>query len=238
MDSHSLNVLEYDRVLALIAGQVQSPLGRKLVLALRPMRSLEQICRKHPLYADLFSLQETTLSLPSLCSEDLSEALQRVSPKDAVLSIEELLLCRAQLDAVRQLCRFRQNREMAELVSLSTLLQGFEPCDELSRRLHACLEEDGSVPDSASGELQMLRRQIRALQRKLQISLESLLKQPELEEAWQERLSLCATADMCCRCAARPKPCCPAWCMTSQTAAKPCSWNRPPAWLWAMNWPA
>ena len=187
MDSHSLNVLEYDRVLALIAGQVQSPLGRKLVLALRPMRSLEQICRKHPLYADLFSLQETTLSLPSLCSEDLSEALQRVSPKDAVLSIEELLLCRAQLDAVRQLCRFRQNREMAELVSLSTLLQGFEPCDELSRRLQACLEEDGSVPDSASGELQMLRRQIRALQRKLQNSLESLLKQPELEDAWQER---------------------------------------------------
>ncbi|NMA42374.1 MAG: endonuclease MutS2 [Oligosphaeraceae bacterium] len=187
MDSHSLKVLEYDRVLALIAARTQNVLGRKLVLAMRPMRRYAQICSKHSLYADLFGLQQSTLSLPPLFSEDLSEALQRVSPKDAVLSIEELLLCRGQLDVVQQLCQLCRNPEMQQFETLSALLLRFEPCDVLSRRLHACLKEDGDVPDSASSELQMLRREIRALQKKLQNSLEALLKDPALEDVLQER---------------------------------------------------
>ena len=70
---------------------------------------------------------------------------------------------------------------------LLRLGSGLNACDDLRRRMQRSLERDGTVLDSASEELRRLRSEIATLERRLQRSLEDLLKNSDLSEVIQER---------------------------------------------------
>ncbi|MFA6930018.1 MAG: endonuclease MutS2 [Lentisphaeria bacterium] len=187
MNKHTSEVLEYQALLELIAGYVQSPSGRQIILASCPQSFLPEIQARHGLYQDLLTLRESPRSLPGLYAEDLSEILQRVAPGDAVLPGEELVACRAQLDTVADVREFLQQRESKEYVSLLQLGSELCSCDALRNALQKSLDRDGTVLDSASETLRRLRQEIVALERRLQRSLEDLLKNSEFSDVIQER---------------------------------------------------
>lgn len=187
MNKHTSEVLEYPQLLELIAGYVQSPAGRQVILSSRPGTVISEIQSRHGLYRDMLALRESSRSLPGLHAEDLSEILQRVAPGDAVLPGEELVACRSQLDTVAAVREFLQHRDSRDYNSLLQLGSGLNACDDLRRRLQLSLERDGTVLDSASETLRRLRIEIATLERRLQRSLEDLLKNSDLSEVIQER---------------------------------------------------
>ena len=187
MNKHTSEVLEYSQLLELIAGYVQSPAGRQVVLSSRPGTVLSEIQSRHGLYRDMLALRESARSMPGLHVEDLSEILQRVAPGDAVLPGEELVACRSQLETVSAVREFLQHRDSQEYTCLLQLGSGLNACDDLRRRMQRSLERDGTVLDSASEELRRLRSEIATLERRLQRSLEDLLKNSDLSEVIQER---------------------------------------------------
>ena len=72
MNKHTSEVLEYSQLLELIAGYVQSPAGRQVVLSSRPGTVLSEIQSRHGLYRDMLALRESQ-SMPGLNVENLSE---------------------------------------------------------------------------------------------------------------------------------------------------------------------
>ncbi len=187
MSEHALSVLEYSRLLELIADYVQSSSGRQIIMKTRPRTSLVEVQARRDLYADLLALQESPHCLPGLQAEDLNEILLRVAPEDAVLSGEELRSCGSQLESVTEVSAFLQELENGKFPCLSHLGEGLRPCPELRQTLHRSLETDGTLLDSASEILRRTRRNIANLERRIQRTLEELLKKIELDEVLQEK---------------------------------------------------
>ncbi|NLF93656.1 MAG: endonuclease MutS2 [Oligosphaeraceae bacterium] len=187
MSDHSLAVLEYHRLLELISGYVQSPAGRQVIMRSRPAIALAEVQSRRDLYADLLALLDSQRSLPGLHAEDLGDILSRVAPGSAVLPGEDLLACRSQLDTVTEVAAFLQEPDSRRFVCLSRLGDALQPCPELRQALQRSLDHDGSVLDSASDTLRTLRRSSGNLERRIQRTLEDLLKNVELDEVLQEK---------------------------------------------------
>jgi hypothetical protein len=86
MNEHSFKVLEYHELLALIAGYTQSQLGADIVQNIRPHTQLNAIQSRRNLYGDLLGMAETSLSLPPLRIDDISQILREVAPDGAVVA--------------------------------------------------------------------------------------------------------------------------------------------------------
>ena len=90
MNEHSFKVLEYHELLALIAGYTQSQLGADIVQNIRPQSQLTAIQSRRNLYGDLLGMAETSLSLPPLRIDDISQILREVAPDGAVVAESKL----------------------------------------------------------------------------------------------------------------------------------------------------
>ncbi|MBN2450398.1 MAG: endonuclease MutS2 [Lentisphaeria bacterium] len=179
MDQHAFHVLEFDALLETLAGYAQTGGGRRAVLALRPAPGREASRGRQGLYRELMGLAEAGVSFPGLQFEDIGEALRRAAPDGAVLDSEELLLCRQLLDAAAEAAAFLQRDGCRNCPELQALGRRIDPCTPLARRLHRCLDQDGTVPDSASPALAELRRRAVRLEQNLQRTLERLLQDPK-----------------------------------------------------------
>ena len=187
MNHHTYTVLEYPQLLELIAGHAQSKLGQEIIRALSPKTELNAIQAKRGLYSDMLALHEATTSLPPLHIEDISELLRILAPQGAVVSGLELLACKSLLDTVFDVFQFIRRDDTQSFSSLQRLCQGISPCPQLRDNLTRCLDTDGSVLDNATPKLHDLRRSIIVTEQRIQRSLESLVKSPELAMPGQEK---------------------------------------------------
>ena len=183
---HSRQVLGYDQLLSLIAGYAQSAGGRRRVEALCPHSQLADIQSQRGLYEDLLKLQEMTEALPRLGVEELGELLHRVQPADAVLDGLELRECLSQLDVAAEVAAFVRLPAVQELRRLCELAGQVNPCEALRQALMRSIDVDGTVLDSASERLRELRRSRSETERRLQRTLEELVK-TDAASALQEK---------------------------------------------------
>ncbi|MBP5639933.1 MAG: endonuclease MutS2 [Victivallales bacterium] len=187
MNQHTYNVLEYPLLLEHIAGHAQSKLGMAVIKALRPQTELAAIQAKRGLYADMLALQESPQSLPGLHIEDISALLRMLAPEGAVAQGTELYTCKVALDIVHDVLKFTQREDTQEFKSIQRLCSGLSPCSQLRDDLARCLDTDGSVLDNATPKLHELRRSIISTEQRIQRSLETLVKSPELASPGQEK---------------------------------------------------
>ncbi len=176
MTPHTLTVLEFSTLLQQIADNAQSGPGAARILDIRPMTELEAIRSRRGLYHDMMQLRETALDVPSLHAEDLGEILRMAAPEGAIIGGEELLACRSQLDVAAEVAAFLQQKGCEVYENLQKAAAPLNPCLELRDAIRRSIDVDGSVLDSASEKLRMLRRQAVSLEQRIQRSLEGMLK--------------------------------------------------------------
>ena len=121
MNEHSYKVLELHELLALIAGYAQSQLGDEIVRAIRPHTQLNAIQSKRNLYGDLLGMAETSLSLPPLRFDDISQILREVAPDGAVIAGMDLNAVRGVLDVCADLQAFLSKQECQQFTYLQNL---------------------------------------------------------------------------------------------------------------------
>lgn len=186
MDAHALHVLEYDRLLEVLGGFAQNPLGRAAVQAIRPEPVPAPDAPRRALHADVLALFETGADTPGLSFPDPREPLRRVLPEDAVLDGPDLLPVRGLLDTAADADAFLRSDLCRTLPALRALADRVHPCPALRADLHRSLDKDGALLDSASPELRSLRQRAAHLEQALQRTLERLLKDTGLADALQE----------------------------------------------------
>lgn len=187
MNRHALEVLEFDRLLAVIAGYVQGAGGRRVILGLSPSTDLQQIKSRRGLYTEMLQLLESPRSLPALHLDDISDILLRAAPADAILDGEALVQCRSQLGVVQGVADYFAEPELRACEHLERLASRLSPCQDFRRQLERCLDADGTLFDSASDTLRELRRGVAAAERRIQRVLDDMLKSSTLDNVIQER---------------------------------------------------
>ncbi len=174
---HSLATLEYEKLLALVSRNAQTPMGEARFDGLRPLTS------KLELERDLAAVSETiVLAEEKQVSWNFS-GLEDPSDAVAILKIRNATLEPVSLLEITRLCNqalFARSVISPEREVASTLWRIVENIPkslfDVLAQINKKLLPSGEIDDSASPELGRIRREINAQRGRLQKSLESVMR--------------------------------------------------------------
>lgn len=205
VENADLATLEWEPLVALVAGYAASALGRAAILALRPSSDEVWIARQHRLIAETHMLVDEQVSIPlgGLFDPALLAAKARIP--DAALEAAELqAVARLARDvsAWQALLREPPARLAGKLTALSELsaaLTELRPAPgaaggnysslaKLAEAIERAIQPDGSLAGDASPELSRIRREQERQQRLIEESLRTALRKLSGEGSTQEDL--------------------------------------------------
>jgi DNA mismatch repair protein MutS2 len=184
--------LEWEPLLALVAGFAASPVGRNAILDLRPSTDEAWIARQHQLTAELRFLLAEQVSIPLGGLYDPTQHAAKAQIPGAALEATELqAVARLANDvaAWQSLLQSPPARLVGKLPGLSTLSAALTTSlRPLAETIERTIEPDGSLADNASPELNRIRRDQERQQRIIQESLRAALRKLSGEGSTQEDL--------------------------------------------------
>jgi DNA mismatch repair protein MutS2 len=184
--------LEWELLLALVAGFAGSPVGRRAILDLRPSCDEDWIRTQHQLTAELRLVLTEQVSIPCGGLFDPTQLAAKAQIPGAALEATELqAIARLANDAAAwqallQSPPARLAGKLPGLASLSSALTtSLRP---LAETIERTIQPDGSLADNASPELNRIRREQDRQQRLIEESLRAALRKLSSDGATQEDL--------------------------------------------------
>jgi DNA mismatch repair protein MutS2 len=184
--------LEWQPLVALVAGYSSSSVGREGILALVPSTSEEWITREHALVSELRLLLDEQVSIPLGGLFDPTQLAAKAQIPDAALEpVEFQSIARLAHDIAnwQSLLKEPPARLAGRLPGLSelsgSLTQSLKP---LAESIERKFMPDGTLADDASPELNRIRREQERQQRVIAESLRAALRKLSADNATQDDL--------------------------------------------------
>jgi DNA mismatch repair protein MutS2 len=184
--------LEWEPLLALVAGFAGSPVGRQAILDLRPSCDEDWIRTQHQLTAELRLVLTEQVSIPCGGLFDPTQLAAKAQIPGAALEAAELqAIARLANDvaAWQALLQSPPARPAGKLPGLSSLSSALTTSlRPLAETIERTIQPDGSLADNASPELNRIRREQDRQQRLIEESLRAALRKLSSDGATQEDL--------------------------------------------------
>jgi DNA mismatch repair protein MutS2 len=184
--------LEWEPLLALVAGFAASPVGRQAILDLRPSTDEEWIRRQHQLTSEVRLALEEQISIALGGLFDPTQLAAKAGIPGAALEAGELqAVARLANDVAswQGLLQSPPARLVGKLPGLSGLSAALTTSlRPLAEQIERTIEPDGSLADHASPELSRIRREQERQQRAIEESLRAALRKLSSDGATQEDL--------------------------------------------------
>ncbi|MFZ0340483.1 MAG: endonuclease MutS2, partial [Terracidiphilus sp.] len=184
--------LEWEPLLALVAGYAASPVGREAILTLQPSTDEEWIEKQHRLVSEVRLLLEEQVSIPLGGLFDPTQLAAKAQIAGAALEAAELQsVARLANDvaAWQALLREPPMRLVGKLPGLSELSSALTTSlRPLAESIERTIQPDGSLADNASPELSRIRREQERQQKLIEASLRAALRKLTGEGSTQEDL--------------------------------------------------
>jgi len=168
----ALEVLEFDRVLELVAGHAAGALGAERVRARRPSSSREWIEGELLPVAELLSYFGRGGSIDSFPVPSLGGVIARLRLEGSVLEGHELAAIHRTLIAARDASG--ELKRLTEEAPRAAMLRAPVPEQAIERRLGQSVDEQGELLDSASPGLLRARRAVHHARERLVKKLEAI----------------------------------------------------------------
>ena len=183
--------LEWEPLLAFVAGYAASPVGRGAILALRPSTDENWITHQHQLWGEVRLLLEEQVSIPLGGLFDPTQLAAKAQIPGAALEAAELQsIARLANDvaAWQSLLREPPARLAGKLPGLSELSGALAGSSlrPLAESIERKIMPDGTLADDASPELNRIRRDQERQQRAIEESLRSALRRLSGEGSTQD----------------------------------------------------
>ena len=184
----AMRVLEWDRVLEILAGQARSSMGAERCRTIPLETDLEAAEARLQETREMVSLEERGDPFPSLPFPDLREALGRVA-KGAPLEPHELRDVSLVLGLATEVARyFRQRRELVPVLSavaapLDEMYQG----EQVKAAIDRAVDQEGNIRESATPELRRLTHRAQDLKQQMRHRLDTILASRRYAGVLQER---------------------------------------------------
>lgn len=185
MRDQAASVLEWDRVLDLLAKQAHSSMGVERCRNLILETELEAAERRQQETTEMVRLDESGFPFPAPAFQDLRDAFKRAI-KGAVLEGHELRDCSRMLGIVAEVRRYLvQHREAAP-----ALAERGAELDEhpwVKSAIDRCIDEEGSLLYSATPELRRLHQQAQDLKQRMRHRIDRILASTQYADLLQEQ---------------------------------------------------
>ncbi|MBU6365199.1 MAG: Smr/MutS family protein [Gemmatimonadetes bacterium] len=163
MNAHALAILEFPRLLGVVAGRAHSAPGAAAVRALLPVTDRGAVEAEHRRVEAMRALVASELGWPAETIPDLGTPLQRLRIEGHGWSALELLqgavllrTSRRVRDALRD-----PRRPVVVVAVLRSLLDALVDIRALEEAITRSIADDGTVKDEASPALRRVRRELR-----------------------------------------------------------------------------
>jgi DNA mismatch repair protein MutS2 len=184
ISENSLELLEYPKLLGIIAEPAHCPATRQAVLAIRPYGNLPDILQRQRLVEELRRLSAEGSPLLIFPFADLKPFLEKVRPVGAVLDPLELSAFMPLLQMSSTVSG--QLEEVEDLPHLKTLTRNLKGFPDLMTFLERALDQEGNILDQASPLLGELRKEIRQLEAQIRRKLEEIVREPRVGQFLQD----------------------------------------------------
>ena len=184
--------LEWEPLLALVAGFAASPVGRQAILDLKPSTDEAWIASQHQLTGEIRLLLEEQTSIPVGGLFDPTQQTTKAQIPGAALEAVELqAIARLANDVAswQSLLQSPPMRLVGKLLGLSALSSALMgSLRPLAESIERTIQPDGSLADNASPELGRIRREQERQKKLIEESLRATLRKLASEGATQEDL--------------------------------------------------
>lgn len=169
MDERSLRVLEWKKIKSIIAELASFSLGKEMVMALEPTTNYHEVVASLNLTTQALNLLWKHSEPPFGGANDVSAVLKRaqiggVLDGGELLQVARLLYCCGHM-----------RQYLAESDSFDDYIVQLVQNPQLVARINRCIDDDGSVRDSASSQLASIRQKMRSLASRVRDRLDSIV---------------------------------------------------------------
>mgnify|MGYP000114957331 CR=1 FL=1 len=185
MDEHTLQVLEYAKIKALVRRHIGTALGAELLEAMLPESDLERVRLLLKQTSEARRAIDQLLEAPLDPVYDLRPLLNKLKPEGAFLDGREMNQVYLTLQTAHRVKEFCTHLP-ASFEQLKGWGEQIQPLQEIENIIHRTVDDEGQVRDSASRQLKAIRGSIREVQDWITTRLEKMIRRAEVRESLQE----------------------------------------------------
>ncbi len=180
MDSHTLELLGFDKIRELLAGYAACSLGKELARQLEPLQQLEAVRGELGLVSEMVDALGQGLTPPFGGLHDIRLLVKRAAI-GSQLTAEQLLEVADTLTCTGNIYRYRMRLPDTH-TRLIEMLAPIEDLGHIARTITGCIDGRGHVLDMASRELAQIRQKLIDVEERVQNVIKKLLKDPQLRQ--------------------------------------------------------
>lgn len=185
MQKNSFKILEFDKILARLRECATSTFGKELAAKLEPADDYETVRESLSLTTEAVKI--FAISAPPLGGfRDVRETFKKIK-LGSVAEAEELLDVLSTMYTMRQVKIFFKETEI-DAPQLKARASELEILGNLERQLDNAIDEHGAVRDTASVELQKIRRDLRAAQSRIKSEIFDILHDAGKQKFFQDAI--------------------------------------------------
>lgn len=186
MNSRTLRLLEYNRILEMLAELTGSSLTRELVHQLEPMTHLHAISDAQTETTEAVSVILYKGNIPVGEIPDIRPFL-KMARKGRVLTMKELLQIRSALQIAREVKAFL-TVDVPEIPTLTDIAELLEVVEALENDITRCILSEDEMADNASSALKRIRREIRNKNENIRSKLNKMVSASSSQKFLQEAI--------------------------------------------------
>ena len=173
----------FDKVRLLVSDKCLSPLGKERVAAMSFSTDYTFISNELDLVDEFVKIQQGETDFPANYFFDVRYSLKRIRPEGTWMDEKELFDLKRSLQTIHDIIRFFQPGEDEEIKypALTALAGDILAFPQLVGRIDTILDKFGKVKDSASPELQTIRREMTITMSNISRNLQSILRAAQSE---------------------------------------------------------
>lgn len=173
----------FDKIRLLISDRCLSPLGKERVADMTFLTDYKMIGDKLEQVDEFVRIQQGEEDFPANYFFDVRYSLKRIRPEGTWLDERELFDLKRSLQTIHDIIRFFRpaGEEEIKYPALTALAGDILVFPQLIGKIDTILDKFGKVKDSASPELQTIRREITVTMSNISRSLQSILRSAQGE---------------------------------------------------------
>jgi DNA mismatch repair protein MutS2 len=179
MDAHTLDLLEFDKIRALVAARGACSLGKQAAMSMEPSTDRAEVHQRLALTTEMVEAIGSGLYPPFGGLHDIRPHVRRAQIS-AMLEAEELAETAETLQALGNLDRWL-SRVGEQFPRLGGLRAGVGEFSGVATAIEGCIDSRGKLLDTASRRLSVLRREIGVAEGRIQETLHRMVRSPEIK---------------------------------------------------------
>ena len=186
MNDKVLQILEYNRIIALLDGEAASFMSKEAIKNLKPMTDIGEIRDALRSTTEAVDLIVHKGPLPLGSFYDI-EGSVKMAEKGRTLTMRELLHVRYNLKVAREVVNFLKY-DVPEIPIIQGMAQVIEVIPHLEERIEHCIISEDEMADNASPELREIRKNIARQNEAIRARLNHILNSSDNKGKLQDNL--------------------------------------------------